>query len=73
MGLARETAGWILGRGVWKFSRRECHRAFDHRIETVAELAPILELRVEYGYIRPAESDATGPGRRSRTTSTPHN
>jgi hypothetical protein len=36
MGLARETAGWILGRGVWKFSRRECHRAFDHRIETVA-------------------------------------
>ena len=60
MALAHDVAAWIVARQQFTFTRRDCHRAFEHRAETVAELKPVLDLLHEYGYIREAESESTG-------------
>jgi hypothetical protein len=66
MAIAREVAAWIVAGNRQTFTRRECFRAFDHRIATVGELEPILELLTEYGYIRLSEPEvAAGRGRPS--------
>src|SRR5207248_869372 len=57
MALARDIAAWIAARHQLRFTRRDCHRAFQHRVETVADLKPVLETLIEYGYIRDGEPE----------------
>ena len=67
MAAARTVAGaGVKTRHERTFSRRELHRAFDHRFRTIAELLPVIELLTEYGYVRGRESEFTGGRRYSR-------
>jgi hypothetical protein len=61
---ARAVAVWIKARRERTFTRRDCHRAFEHRFPTVAELQVVIDLLAEYGYLREGESTPTG-GRRA--------
>ena len=55
MAAARTVAACGKARHERTFSRRELHRAFDHRFRTIAELLPVIELLTEYGYVRDGE------------------
>lgn len=57
---ARAVAGWIAARRERVVSRRDVHRAFEHRFATLDDLRPVLNLLIEYGYVREVEL-AAGP------------
>ena len=49
---ARVVLGWIRRDHLTAFTKRDCHRSHRARFRRPADLDPILDLLVEFGYIR---------------------
>ena len=66
---ARIILSWIRREGLKEFSRRECHKAYQHRFHRAEMIDAPLNVLVERGFIRPRPAPITpGVGRpKSRT------
>ena len=67
-GAARDVCDWILRRQDTSFSKRDVHQAHRSRFKQAKDVDPVLELLVEYGYIRPQREPAAGAGRKPSPT-----